>query len=399
MSGEKDVPEKIHAELGASSASRWMACPGSVRLSALMPTPLSSPAAVEGTRAHALAELCLTKGIDPDTYVGLTLEGGEVTDDMAEDVLTYIAFARQLIEESTKHWIEHRFNLAALKPVRPLYGTADLVTYDGPTKTLHVADLKFGRGVLVEVEDNPQLKYYGLGAALTLTGLEIETIVTTIVQPRAGHADGPIRSHTYPYTEIIEFAGELLRAAEATVAPDAPLVPGKQCRWCRAAGSCPAQRMAVEAAAQMSFDAYVQPVAPETLSDEELAKVMAILPMVNEWTAAVHRVVEGKLARGEGFPGFKLVSKRPTRQWLDKADVEAWLKAQDYNAEEIFVQKIKSPAQVEKLVGKKNLPSEFVTKVSSGYAMVPESDHRPALAALAQEEFTALLPAPAIEDE
>jgi len=380
-----------------------MNCPGSVRLSAGMPNT-ASDAAIEGTRAHALAELALRKNVDTDTYVGLTLEDGEVTEDMAIDVDVYVKFARELIEGSTEHWIEHRFNLAALKPVLPLWGTADLVAYNQDMKTLDVADLKFGRGVVVEVNDNPQLKYYALGAALTLgEGRDIETVRLTIVQPRAGHPSGPIRSVEYTFYEIIEFASDLLAAAAATVAPDAPLVPGSQCRWCKASAVCPAQSMAVAEAAQMSFDKpYVEPRAVETLSQGELLKIMKIIPFAETYFKAVKDHIYRELAEGRPVPGYKLVAKRPSRKFKDAEAVVAWLKAQNISPDEYNVEpELRSVAQIEKLVGKKafkTVESDFVNKVSSGVNMVPESHPSPAIESLAQEAFTALLPAPEADD-
>lgn len=64
-----------HSRFGGSSASRWMACPGSVVLCDQMPKQETSVWAAEGTLAHALAEHCLTNGErTTEQFVGMTLE-------------------------------------------------------------------------------------------------------------------------------------------------------------------------------------------------------------------------------------------------------------------------------------------------------------------------------------
>jgi hypothetical protein len=137
------VAEKSHSELGASVAARWMACPGSVQLSRGRPNE-SSAFAQEGTAAHALGELCLRRGADPATFVGTTLDGVEVDADMAEHVRVYVDYCRRIPQGYA--WIEKQFNLGALNPPGPMFGTADFVARDVPSRTLDVVDLKYGKG-------------------------------------------------------------------------------------------------------------------------------------------------------------------------------------------------------------------------------------------------------------
>lgn len=395
------VAEKQHAELGASVASRWMACPGSIRLSRTVPVPPTTEYAQEGTAAHALAELALRKGVDPDMWLGLTVEGVEVTDDMVDYVRVYVDHCRAFMLPARQHdyWIEHRFNLGALNPPGPMFGTSDFVAYDPAAHILSVVDLKYGQGVVVEAKGNKQLRYYALGSALMLTGRPIDTVCMTIVQPRVQHPDGVIRSDIITYDELIGFAGDLMEAARATQAPDAPLVPGPHCRFCPASGICPAQREAAQAIARIEFDdmPLAVPPAPETLPDEVFHDMLSKLHILDDWMKAMRGHAQARLERGIPVPGFKLVEKRATRRWADENETRQWLEAEGYRAEEIEKRELKSPAQIEKLVGKKNLPSELVTKQSSGYTMVPDSDKRPAVMVTAGHEFTALPPA-AVDD-
>lgn len=382
--------EKTHATLGASSSHRWMNCPGSVRLTEHLPSPETSIHAAAGTAAHALAETCLRRGTEPHVYLGVAFEGILVDEEMADAVKMYTDFCRALSGET---FIEKRFNLAALKPSRPLYGTADFVAFSGGV--LDVVDFKFGKGVVVEADDNSQLAYYCLGAALTFpTGTEFKRIRVTIVQPRAAHEQGPIRTAEFSFGELLAFASDLLAAAQATMAPDAPLHAGSWCRWCLASGQCPEQKARAQLIAQTEFSALPANTlpAPALLSPEQFSDILGKLHVLEDWASAVRATAQAKLERGEDVPGWKLVAKRATRKWGDHETVAEWLKAKGFTAEEMYDLKLKSPAQVEKLLGrdKKALPSEFITAESSGYNVVPMSDPREEVRLTQGSEFPLL---------
>lgn len=378
-----------------------MACPGSVRLSASVPTSEGSNQtkyAQEGTAAHALAEFCLRNGIDPDEYPGDAIEGIEITEEMTQHVRVFVGHCREIIKgcEQGEWWIEKQFSLAALTPPADMFGTADFVGYERATHTLHVADLKYGQGIVVEVTGNKQLRYYGLGAILSLDqSYPIEKVVLTIVQPRVSHPDGPIRSETLEYMDILEFSGELLEAARKTQEPDAPLSAGAHCRFCPASGICPAQRSRALAVAQQEFEVIeveeFVPPAPSTIPDEQFFNMLGKLHILEEWMKAMRARAMEKLERGEDVPGFKAVARRATRKWTDEAAVVREL--EDYDKEKIFDMNLKSPAQIEKLLGKRSFEEElgqYVVKKSSGYTMVPDFDPRTPLALGAVHEFAAL---------
>lgn len=389
------VAEKVHADLGASNAHRWMVCPGSIRLSeGLLNT--SSIHAELGTTAHALAEICLRKGMDPVDYIGVTIEGHEVDEEMAESVDVFVRHCRGLMHSSASgeamFWIEQRFTLAQLNPPAPMFGTADFVAYDEATRTLYVVDYKNGQGVVVDADDNPQLKYYALGAALAHPELDIDTVSMTIVQPRASHPGGLVRTSVMTYLALVEFAAELLDAARATQEPDAPLVTGDHCRFCPASAICPALRERAQQIAQVEFDVMPLdvPPSPETLPPELYAEMLGKLHILEDWINAMRSYGHRMLEAGEEVPGFKLVAKRATRRWTDEKEMRQWLWSQGYTSDEIDNLKLKSPAQIEKLIGKKNLPTEYVSAVSSGYNMVPDSHPSPAVSLAAADDFDAL---------
>lgn len=369
-----------------------MKCPGSVRLSKGIPN-ISSSFAQEGTRAHAVAELSLTKNVDPETFVGMTLEGGVVDEEMADFVRVFTNHCNRLRGlPGVQSWVEKRFNLAALNPPAPMFGTGDFVAYDPAIYELYVDDLKYGQGVVVEVEDNPQLLYYALGGALSMpVGTRIDKVTVTIVQPRGAHSDGPIRSFTIDYLELLAFAGELLTFAKATTLPDAPLSAGSHCRFCPASGACPEQRNRAQLAAQSDFSAEFVPPVPSVIPDEQYFAMLGQLHILDDWMKAMRARAQGMLDRGDTVPGFKLVAKRAQRKWNDSEAVSAWLLSRGNTADEIYEPAdLKSPAQIEKLVGKKNLPADYVNKVSSGLSMVSDTDPRPAVVLTLGHEFSVL---------
>ncbi len=382
---------KAHSELGASVCARWMACPGSVRLARSVPAAATTPYAAEGTAAHAHAEYALRNRVPVSSL--------DIADDMREAVSMFVDYCQGL--SATEWWVERPISLAALNPPGAMFGTADYVAYSGALRALEVVDFKYGQGVVVEAKGNKQLRYYALGALLSLPkGTVVDTIAMTIVQPRAEHADGPIRSETVPVEEIVAFANELLDAARLALGPAAPFRAGAHCRFCPAAGICPAQLAAAQTVAMVEFAdmPLEKPQDPATLTPVQLSNLLHLLPLVEDWAAAVRAHAQGKLERGEELPGYKLVAKRAVRKWTGEGEaglVERVLR-RTYTPEEYNVEPaLKSPAQIEKLLGKKAFDaalSQYVEKKPSGVTLARAADPRPAVVLTAGDDFTALPP-------
>lgn len=389
-----NLPEKLHAELGASVASRWMACPGSVRMSRGIPN-VDNVHSRAGTAAHAVGERCVRKLVDPDFFEETTVEGVLVDRDMVEAVRVYVNYCVALTKEpGATVWVEKQFSLAQLNPPGPMFGTADFAVYKPALRELEIVDYKNGSGVVVEVKGNKQLRYYALGAVLAIgPGFDIETVKMTIVQPRAAHPDGVVRSESISYVDLLAFSGELLEAARATLQPDAPLHPGSHCRFCPASAVCPAQRDQAQALAQITFADLpaAGPPAPETLPPEVLADMLSKLHILEDWAASLRQHAQQELESGRPLPGFKLVEGRKgNRKWEDEAETAKWLEERGYGEEETHTKALKSPAQIEKLVGKKNLPADLTTRTDGKPTLAPAHDPRPALVLAPGQVFDAL---------
>lgn len=380
--------EIAHASFGASNSKRRMACPGSLKAEERFPDE-SSPFAELGTAAHELGEHCLENNIeDVALCIGGSFNDHIVDDNMATAVQTYVNFVRATEAEEAPALLrlEQRFSLEDLDPPMPMFGTSDCTIYGKETGNLWIIDYKHGQGVAVDVEDNAQLKYYALGAVLKIGNkAPINQVHTAIVQPRASHRDGSIRTYSYTKDEILDFGTDLIDAAHAALAPDAPLIAGDHCKFCKAAGVCSALRGNALAVAQDEFG-VIKSV--DDLTPEEIGAYMDKLPLVEEWIKSLRRHAHTMLEAGTSVPGFKLVEKRPTRRWKNEDELLDWAASENLEDEEIFEKKIKSPAQIEKVVGKKNVPSDLIMSVSTGLSMVPDTDRRPPAALLASDEFT-----------
>ena len=357
---------------------RWAACPGSVRLSAGI-KGVDSVYAQEGTVAHALAEACDSCGIHPYLYLGAkrTADGlrfFEVTEEMVDAVELYCQAGRDVTDKAAGDVVyhEHKFDLSAIHP--GCFGTADRVIWKPSIRTLYVDDFKYGAGIPVDVKSSPQNRYYALGAYVTLK-LPALKIVLRIIQPRCPHPDGPVRSHEIDAVELLEFQHDLIAAAKATENPDAPLVPGDHCRFCPAAATCPVLHARAQRAAASAF-APDAPYEPKSLAD-----ALALAPIVEAWAKSVREFAYAQAEAGAAIPGWKLVAKRATRQWRDVAAAELRLKEIGLGETVMYpIPELKSPAQIEKVLGKKDfaaVEADLVAKVSSGHTLAPDSDNRP----------------------
>lgn len=382
--------ERLHATLGASSAHRWMACPGSVELTRDIPDR-DTDYSREGTAAHELAELCLSKDVAAALYQGTELHGFEVDADMVAGVQLFLDTVKARVGHNGQMWSERRVDLAALNPPAPMFGTLDAQALAG--RRLSIIDLKYGRGVIVEVENNPQLFYYALGALLALPpGTAVDEVEIVVVQPRASHEDGQVRSQVVPVEDLLGFADKLMERARATQQPDAPLVVGDHCRFCPAIGRCPAHLSHAVAVAQVEFDAVAEPVPPDPrlLTPDQLADLLPKLDVLEKWLTGVRAAAFDLAAHGTPIRGRKLVAKRANRKWTNEKEVVSYLSDLGLTDDDIHDKTVRSVAQIEKVIGRDALPEDLITKESSGVVLVPESDKRPAVALHPGDDFAAL---------
>ena len=351
-----------------SGSKRWMNCPGALRLCLQFPKQESSKFAMEGTAAHELASNCLTSNQDAHEWVGepIEVEGTifPVTEEMAENVQVYLdAVKKDMSDEGVNELsVEKKFSIKGL----PVAGTND-ASFSAPLGDLYVYDLKYGKGMYVEVLDNTQLKIYALGA-WEEAGCVNDVIHIIIVQPRYAQAD-PIRRQTLTREELIDFKAELELAVKACKNPKAKCYPGEWCKWCPAFGLCPAVSEKAVAVAMPALDITFPE--PSQMTPENISKVMELSGLISEWAKAVHGYAE-KTAKDTGvvYPGYKLIQKKGRRAWIDEIAVENEFEHEF--GEVIFDKKVKSPAQLQKIVGKERV-DQLTAIPDRGIALVSES--------------------------
>lgn len=376
----------------------------------------SSVYAREGTAAHALAEHCLTYGFDAGRFLdwGIADDGKlidrpndtsdlvMVDEEMVEAVQVYLDTVRHDYKPGDVLVVEQRFDLSSWYP--GCYGTNDCALYRPATGLLRVYDLKYGRGVPVEVERNSQLLYYGLGATMAEPGRLVNTVELIVVQPRAPHRDGPVRRWETSGMQMLDWAVELVDAAKRTADPAAPLNPGDWCKFCPAAPTCPALRQKALDAARAEFSdttGELSLVDPAALPAPDLARLLHDVGMIEDWCRRVRELAHHEAEAGRTPEGWKLVAKRPSRKFKDEAvAIDTLRLTLDVEDEHLFEPpKFKSPAKMEAtlrqhygLKGKKATEAlaDLVTSVSSGAVLAPIDDPRPPVRPEAVSEFTAI---------
>lgn len=373
-----DHQHRAHSKLGASVAHRWTNCPGSVSFCEGAEDKTSVFAAW-GTAAHEVGERCLKGNETANVYYDrvFTIDGFKIVcdEEMVETVDVYVDYVRSIAYGGVLE-VEKNFSLEQVHP--GMFGTNDALVYNAEKKHLYVVDLKGGQGKAVEVVDNAQLKYYALGALLANPHWGVETITLVIVQPRAAHRDGPIRTWDTTPLDLMMWGDNLADLAKRTQEPDAPLVAGDWCRWCPREGTCPANKAAAIKGAMADFAAH-----PADLSEEDLVAILREAGRIEDWVRAVKSYAFEKLQKGDAVPGYKLVAKRAQRRW-NSAEidiVEAVTSVVKVEEGQLYKHELKSPAQIEKLLPKhlQHVIADLYESRSSGVTLALEEDKRPAV--------------------
>lgn len=372
-----------HAKLSPSSASRWLTCPGSLRVCADIADAETEYAAL-GTFAHQVAGDALEFGKPIEAFIGVAETHPQFglfscDSEMVEHLRLYVDAVNSTVDLlglDRKHDLAVETKVHAAQDV---WGTADAIVWDDDE--IHVFDLKYGAGTYVEVVDNPQLMIYALGAILHKPSrcANLRRVSMHIVQPRYGGAT-PWRTHTIPAHELNAWAADvLLPGVGAVREPDAPLVPSASgCKWCPAKPTCPALR---ETALQTARNAFAAKPDPSQLTTPQLGEILAKLPVVEEWISAVRNLAYTRALESGGHkcpPGFKLIRKRGNRAWVDEVEAKRVLAKHFVNP--MAEPKLISPAQAEKKIGAagKKIVADLAHMPDRGLTLVPESDSRSA---------------------
>lgn len=364
------MPPEAHSVLGASAADRWMNCTPSAQLTAGMEDETTTFAA-EGTAAHALCEWKVRKALKMragrrPTSDYWTDEMEEFTDDYRDFIMDLVGQAKLTCKDPVT-LIEQHLDFSCYVPDG--FGTGDFLLV--ADKELNVVDFKYGRGVAVYADHNPQMMLYALGALNLFDCLyDIEQVTMTIFQPRLSS----ISTWTISAEELYKWAEEVLKPkAELAAKGEGEFISGSWCRFCKARNTCRARAESFLELAKMEF----QP--PVLLSDEEVAEVIEKADELSKWASDVMAYAQAEaIENGKHWNGYKLVEGRSTRRFTDEKKVEEAAEGAGYT--DIYNKSLITLTAFEKLMGKdifNEVLGSYVTKPAGKLTLVPVSDKRP----------------------
>lgn len=360
-----------HAVLSASGSHRWLNCTPSARLE-LEFENTGSEAAREGTAAHTLCEHKLKRALHMRSrrpvsdYDSDEME--ECTDAYVDFVMEQYEAAKQVCEDPVI-FIEQRLDFSCYVPDG--FGTGDCVIISDDK--LHIIDFKYGMGVLVEAEDNPQMKLYALGALAVYDALyDISEVSMTIFQPRREN----VSTWTVSVADLKAWAEtELKPKADMAYNGEGEYLPGEWCTFCRAAVRCRARAEEKLKLAQTEFRM------PPLLTDAEIEDILSILPNLTKWANEITAyALDAALNHGKEWNGFKVIEGRSVRKYRDEDAVAEAAKAAGYR--DIYRQTLIPLTEMQKLMGKdrfEDILGGLIYKAPGKPTLAPKSDKRPAV--------------------
>lgn len=365
------MPPSKHAVLSASSSHRWLNCSPSARLEQEF-EDRETEAAAEGTAAHALCEHKLRRALKMQSRKPISKYDCEEMDTHTDN---YVQFVLETIAQAKEHCadpiinIEQRLDFSCYVPHG--FGTGDCIII--ADKTLHIIDFKYGQGVLVEAEQNPQMMLYALGALRIYDTLyDIEDVAMTIYQPRREN----ISTWTITVSDLLSWAeNELVPKARLAFDGKGEYMPGPWCTFCKAAVKCRARAEEKLALARYEF------AQPPLLTDAEIEEILGKLDDLTRWADEIKSYAQdAALNYGKQWHGYKVVEGRSVRKYSDEGAVIEAANAAGYH--DIFRKTLLPITEMEKLMGKQEFAevlSGLIIKPAGKPTLVPITDKRPAM--------------------
>lgn len=397
----KDHESRDHAILSPSAAHRWLLCTPSARMEEQYPDT-TSQAALEGTIAHEVAEAYASARLEDEeepgeelmtAYIDRFAGEHDLTDydaaEMIRHAKDYAAAALRTKEDLEAHCDTGAYALTEVRVdlgdyIPEGFGSVDFLCYSA--HTLAIMDYKYGRGVRVSAEENPQMMIYALGALAyvkAIMGTAPRYVAMTIYQPRLESEDTWVIS-----TEQLEGWGDVLLRplAKRAFAGEGDPFPGDHCRFCRAKVDCPARRKQI----YDLRDFALTHTEHKQLTDEELAGVLDQADLVRDYIKAAEDEAYARIADGATLPRWKVVPGRSVRKVTDEEAMCERLKLNGFKEADFLETKLLGIGKLEKLVGKKAFTADYsdlVQKPEGKPTLVPDSDPREAKGTYDEADF------------
>lgn len=371
--------ERKHALLSPSAAHRWLNCTAAPMLEKDIEDK-GSTYAEEGTLAHAYCAKKLKDFLHRDSsgedaeIAALadkyhTGEMDEYTDTYMSVVLEKFNAARAKTADA-QLLIEVRLDFANYIP--EAFGTADAVIIaDG---LMEVIDFKYGKGVKVSAQENPQMKIYALGAYDAFSfDYNIRRVKMTIVQPRIDN----LSEFEISISDLLWWARTVLTPkAEEAFSGKGRQNPGQWCQFCKVKSKC-------RALATNCIETATAHPDPNLIGKEDMESViLPKLATIKTWLAGVEEYALEQALSGVEYAGYKIVEGRSIRKITDQDAVIDLLDKEGYDKTAyIKPTELKSITELEKIIGKKRfaaLCADYIVKPQGKPTLVPDSDKRPA---------------------
>lgn len=364
-----DHSKRDHAVLSASSAHRWLECPPSA-IAAEGYKNEGTDFTREGTLAHEIAEAVAQARLAGQQR--LITWPDSIDKEMVDGAEGYADYIQEQIRGDQKLiLLEQKVDFHEWVPDG--FGTADCIIIQGDV--MDVIDYKYGKGVAVSAEDNPQMKLYGLGALYDYGFLaDVQTVHLHIFQPRINN----ISVYTLTADDLLKWGDEVVKPVAAVAAKGkGKYKAGAHCKFCPHAGRCrELTKTCTETIKAHDITAKVPVLAPF-----EVAEILELEPLISLWLKRVRDQALSTMLAGETVPGYKVVAGRGSRGWACDIDVANVLEAAGYNQEDYTKTELLSVAQMEKAIGKKKvaelLSGQILTR-DGAPTIAPEKDRRPA---------------------
>lgn len=407
----QDHVARSHRECSPSQLKRIMNCPGSRALKRLVAEErrrkkmeeTSSTFALEGTMLHEVTECRIkikypqyfSKDCPPHRMEGkLTREQNTAVEECVDYFDSVLREALLEGPVTVELEAETKMDYAGI----PEVGGHGDVKIQTPVTT-HIIDWKFGQGIAVFVENNPQLMAYGAGSFESMEALRaMPRVVLHVGQPRLNYfQDWDLSGEDLADWVITELKPAILLSREK----DAPCVPGtEQCQWCEKSRCQKFLDYAQEVTSEI-FAAYAvkppeQSIISSLESTERAAKLLEGAKMIDKFIKEVSGIALAQCLSGEGFPGYKAVVGRASRKWKDEKVAESFLVAladsdrYDIELTDIFETKMVSAPKAEKLhkdIKKSKKFQQLWVKLEGKPTLAPMSDKREAITLTAEDAF------------
>lgn len=354
-----------HAPIAPSSLYRTVACPGWILQASKLPPETETEATLEGDAGHWVA-LAMAVGTVP-ALGSIAPNGVEITEEMIDGGYLWV---EAMESYPARH--ERRVLIPRIHP-SDCWGTPDRDQYAPETRTLRIADYKFGHGY-VEVFENWQLLSYAAGVMQERGLLDTETVLELmLVQPRCYHPDGPVRTWTVAAVNIRALINDASMAAHEAVGPNPETHSGPHCLHCPARATCPTFQKAVANIVEFSGRADPMMQGPGDVG-RELQLITTAIKRLEARETGLRALAESMIHQGKPVPFWTLQQTPGRLKWDEGATEDIAMLARLAGKSAFKAPELITPTQAKQ---RKILPdaivSAYSTRPNGALKLAPDS--------------------------